>query len=634
MKIKINVTTILVVLIFGFFAFGMFYIDNSGYYRVTTEKGANVYNSVFVSGDSIDVLPFDTVVKIEPFSEYSSYEMLVDGQTMYLKKTDLELVKRTYDTWGVLRYFVYFIILCIALNIGYKYLKKHNVRLLSQLKTALYIIVTVAIFGWMIFLLNNPSSPPSLYSRAKNMIDIQMDINGFKPSTEREVDVLCYYNDYNYLVRDDCTNQFVVPAGGLKNKVESLSDLNEKFTYNVSEERLESYMGKEIWQFAREVGDYVTGLGMVYEFPYLVAIGDGERVQGVTVVTNGMGIIQDIQYNEKKKSSNIFNKLPFYETIACKNLYMSIGITGDNSFWERLLAVVVNFFFMGFVILMVARTASVISYWAGEKNFNVRKSVKIIIWVICAPFIYIYTLALMDFYHSWWILVLLYILSIIIETFRIGTDDAAKSIYKCPSCLKNGAYAPTEKVISRTIVKTNYSWNRGKTEYNIRIPEKTYTMDVEYIMVGACKECGYEDKNTYVRQERYTEVTNCPMCGSKLKVSAENYVYHEKCPNCDYSLTIGEVRLPSDMNKPPIAPHRNDPKRNDNKDFEGKERERREEEDRNFLNSERDDALRRAQTELEEAQKRNNVGDDCEAKQHLKEAERALDDVDDIDKNL
>lgn len=107
MKIKINVTTILVVLIFGFFAFGMFYIDNSGYYRVTTEKGANVYNSVFVSGDSIDVLPFDTVVKIEPFSEYSSYEMLVDGQTMYLKKTDLELVKRTYDTWGgaVLRLF-------------------------------------------------------------------------------------------------------------------------------------------------------------------------------------------------------------------------------------------------------------------------------------------------------------------------------------------------------------------------------------------------------------------------------------------------------------------------------------------------------------------------------------------------
>lgn len=100
MKIKINVTTVLVVLIFGFFAFGMFYIDNSGYYRVTTEKGANVYNSVFVSGDSIDVLPFDTVVKIEAFGEYSSYEMLVDGQTMYLKKTDLELVKRTYDIWG------------------------------------------------------------------------------------------------------------------------------------------------------------------------------------------------------------------------------------------------------------------------------------------------------------------------------------------------------------------------------------------------------------------------------------------------------------------------------------------------------------------------------------------------------
>lgn len=636
---KINGTTILMVLIFGFFAFGIFYIDNSGYYRVATEKGANVYNSVFVSGDSIDVLPFDTVVKIEPFGEYSSYEMVVDGQTMYLKKTDLELVKKTYDIWGVLQYFVYFIILCIALNIGYKYLKKHNVRLLSQLKTALYIIITLAIFGWMIFLLNNPSLPPSLHSRAKNMIDIQMDINGFKPSTEREVDVLCHYNDYDYLVRDDCTNQFVVPVSGLKNKVESLSDLNEKFTYNVSKERLESYMGKEIWQFAREVGDYITGLGMVYEFPYLVAIGDGERVQGVTVVTNGMGVIQDIQYNEKEKSSNIFNKLPFYETIACKNLYVSIGITGDNSFWERLLTVFVNFFLMGFVILMVARTASVISYWAGEKSFNVRKSVKIIIWVICAPFIYIYTLALMDFYHSWWILVLLYILSIIIETFGIGTDDAAKSIYKCPSCLKNGAYAPEEKVISRTIVKTNYSWNRGKTEYDIRIPEKTYTMDVEYIMVGACKECGYEDKNTYVRQERHIGVTNCPMCGSKLKVSAENYVYHESCPECDYSLIITEMKSANDKKDDPVIPDDEEDKNKEKKRREEEEKERkkekeRKENERKDLKDKIKENLDEGENELNKSLNRAKAGDDEEAAKHLQNAKDAIKEAEDLGRRL
>lgn len=632
---KFNFSTILVVLIFGFIAVGMFYFDNSGYYKVAMEKGANVYNTVFVSGDSIDVLPFDTVVKIESVGEYSSYKMLVDGQTFYVKKSDLQLVKKTYDLWGIVQYFVYFIILCIALNMGYKYMRKHHVRLLSQLKTALYIIITTAIFGWVIFLLNSPASPPTLKSKAKNMIAIQMDINGFKPSTEREVDVLCRYDDYKYLVRDDCTNQFVVPSGGLKNKVEHLSNLNKKFTYNVSKERLESYMGKEIWQFEREVGSYITGLGMVYEFPYIIAIGNGERVHGVTVVTNSMGVIQDIQYNEKEKSSNIFNKLPFYETIACKNFYVTIGITGDDSFWERLLAVGVNFFLMGFVILMVARTASVISHWAGEKSFNVRKSVKIIIWVVCAPFIYIYTLALLDFYHSWWILVLLYIFSFIVEIFSIGTENAAKSIYKCPSCQKNGAYAPTEKVISRTITKTDYSWNRGKTEYDIIIPEKTYTMDIEYIMVGVCKECGYEDKNTHVRQERHTEVTNCPMCGSKLKVSAENNVYHEKCPNCDYLLIIGEVRFASDMNKRPVAPQRSDePKRSDNDDFERKEKERIAELDKLYYENERKDCLNKAEKEIEKAEMRRRMGDIDEAKDHLDTAEKALDRVEELDKRI
>ena len=88
-------------------------------------------------------------------------------------------------------------------------------------------------------------------------------------------------------------------------------------------------------------------------------------------MTNQMGVIQDIQYNEKERSSNIFSKLPFYETIACKNMYVSISITGDNSIWERLTVVGINFFLLGFVILMIARTASVISHWMGEKSFSV-----------------------------------------------------------------------------------------------------------------------------------------------------------------------------------------------------------------------------------------------------------------------
>lgn len=101
-------------------------------------------------------------------------------------------------------------------------------------------------------------------------------------------------------------------------------------------------------------------------------------MQGVKVVTNQMGVIQDIQYNEKERSSNIFSKLPFYETIACKNMYVSISITGDNSIWERLTVVGINFFLLGFVILMIARTASVISHWMGEKSFSVRTSVKVL----------------------------------------------------------------------------------------------------------------------------------------------------------------------------------------------------------------------------------------------------------------
>lgn len=112
---KDKVWIIFLVLTLGFMAYTLIYFDHSGYYRVAVEKGANVYRSVFVSADSINVLPFDTVVKIEGFEGLSAAEMLVDGQTVYVKKSDLEVVKRTYDIWGVLQYLFYFIILRIVI---------------------------------------------------------------------------------------------------------------------------------------------------------------------------------------------------------------------------------------------------------------------------------------------------------------------------------------------------------------------------------------------------------------------------------------------------------------------------------------------------------------------------------------
>lgn len=605
---KDKVWIIFLVLTLGFMAYTLIYFDHSGYYRVAVEKGANVYRSVFVSADSIDVLPFDTVVKIEGFEGLSAAEMLVDGQTVYVKKSDLEVVKRTYDIWGVLQYLFYFIILCIALNMGYKYMRKHHVKQLARLKTGIYVVVTIAIIGVMIKTLTEPSDPPRLTPEAKNRITVEMNIDGFRPSTEREVEVLCHYDDYDFLVRDDCTNQFVVPVNGLATKVKRLDHLNEDFTYNVSKKKLDGYMGKEIWQMAEEVGDYVTGLGLVYDFPYLVAIENGERVQGVKVVTNQMGVIQDIQYNEKERSSNIFSKLPFYETIACKNMYVSISITGDNSIWERLTVVGINFFLLGFVILMIARTASVISHWMGEKSFSVRTSVKVLIWVVCAPFIYIYSVALLDFYHSWWIIVLVYIFTIISMTFEMGTENAAKSIYKCPSCQKNGVYAPTEKVIRRVHTKTVYDWSRGKTERGIRIPEKICTLDVTYIMEGRCNECGYVDTNTYKREQTVTGTTECPLCHTTLKITEEDGVHFEKCPKCDFTAVIVKTRPASAPTENPFAPIKDEPKSsNEESEHEQKERERREEEDRNFLNHQLQENKRKAQEEhdkhLEEAEK-------------------------------
>ena len=571
-----------VVMTLAFWIYGMFFLDQSGYYRVINENGAMVHNSVFVSGvDSIGVMPFDTVVKIERFEGMDAAEMDLKGQTVYVKKHDLEIVEKTYDLWGVIQYFVYFILLCIVLNQGYKYMRKHHVKLLSLLKTGLYVLITVAIIGIMINILNNPAKPPRFYPEAKSKIITELKFEGYTPELNSEVDVLCGYNKYDFLVRDVNGLQFVVPLGGLEAKIERLDDFNEEFTYNVSKKKLDSYMGKEIWQFVDEVGDYVTGFGLVYDFPYLIAIENGERIRGLKIVTNVMGVIQDIQYNDKEKSSNIFSKLPFYETIACKNMYVSISITGDNNFWERLFAVGVNFFLLGFVVMMIARTASVISHWMGERNFGVKTSVKVLIWVVCAPFVYIYSIALLDFYHSWWIIVLVYIFSVITMTFEIGTENAAKSIYKCPSCGNNGVYAPQERVIRRTHTKTVYDWVGGRTERGIKVPKKICTLDVDYVMEGRCRGCGFVDNKVYTRQETVTGVTECPLCGSKLNISEENGVHFEKCTKCDFIVNIIKVKPESRpaANRPDVQPS---DVNNGESDSERNEKERRREMDNNF----------------------------------------------------
>ncbi len=69
-----------VVMTLAFWIYGMFFLDQSGYYRVINENGAMVHNSVFVSGvDSIGVMPFDTVVKIERFEGMDAAEMDLKG---------------------------------------------------------------------------------------------------------------------------------------------------------------------------------------------------------------------------------------------------------------------------------------------------------------------------------------------------------------------------------------------------------------------------------------------------------------------------------------------------------------------------------------------------------------------------
>lgn len=625
-----------VVMTLAFWIYGMFFVDQSGYYKVINENGAMVHNSVFVSDkDSIWVMPFDTVVKIESFEGMDAAEMDLKGQTVYVKQNDLELVKKTYDLWRVMQYFFYFILLCIALNLGYKYLRKHHVKLLSMLKTGVYVLITVAIIGIMINILNSPAEPPRFSSEAKSKLITQLKFEGYTPELNSEVDVLCRYDKYDFLVRDATGLQFVVPLGGLEAKIERLDDFNEEFTYNVSKKKLDSYMGKEIWQFVDEVGDFVTGFGLVYDFPYLIAIENGERTKGLKIVTNVMGVIQDIQYNDKEKSSNIFNKLPFYETIACKNMYISINITGDNNFWERLFAVVGNFFLLGFVVMMIARTASVITHWMGERNFGVKKSVKVLIWVVCAPFVYIYSIALLDFYHSWWIIVLFYIFSVITMTFEVGTENAAKSIYKCPSCGNNGVYAPQERVIRRTHIKTLYDWVGGTTERGIKVPKKICTLDVDYVMEGRCKGCGFVDNEVYTRQETVTGVTKCPLCGSKLKISEENGVHFEKCTKCDFTVNVIKVQPES---RPVTNRHDVQPKDVDKAepDFDRKERERTRELDNNFFKSNKEESKNKAKIAYNDylnnkAKARNYryIADNCSNEEEAKKYEELACNFDD-----
>lgn len=185
----------------------------------------------------------------------------------------------------------------------------------------------------------------------------------------------------------------------------TVKELNEHYTYNVSKEKLEACMDKELDTLLAVAGDYVTemsqrvtpegfgGVAHVYEFPYLIAVGNGERFHGVRVVTNDFRIVQDIQYYEGGHSKNLFGKLPWYEKIACRNLCLSTGMTGADSIWVRLLMVLVNVFLMGAVVAVL-------------------QSIKgpLVRWLVGLPVMYVYGLALMDFYHGMWILVALFLL--------------------------------------------------------------------------------------------------------------------------------------------------------------------------------------------------------------------------------
>lgn len=283
-----------------------------------------------------------------------------------------------------------------------------NVKLYSEytMKTGnlICLLLSLAIVGHVVYALLSESEPPRLVSQGKSYTVKELNNEGYNPPLKTEVEVLCKV-DHSTLVRGPKGYQFLVPEGGLEPVVKDLDELNGHYTYNVSKEKLEACMDKELDALLAVAGDYVTGMSQwvtpegfggvahVYEFPHLIAVGNGERFHGARVVTNDFRIVQDIQYYEGGHSENLFGKLPWYEKIACRNLCLSTGMTGADSIWERLLMVLANVFLMGAVVAVL-------------------QSIKgpLVRWLVGLPVMYVYGLALMDFYHGMWILVALFLL--------------------------------------------------------------------------------------------------------------------------------------------------------------------------------------------------------------------------------
>lgn len=540
----------------GIMVYGMFFLDESGYYRVVGKEGATLHSSVFTSEkDIIGVAPRDTILKIDDFENEGTAEMSIDGQIVYLKTEDLQLVDKTYDWWGVMQYFFYFILLLVCLYYGYKYLSKNHVGVLARIKTGVYILLSAAIVVNMVYVMQHSSKPPRLTPEGKSRIVKELNFKGYNPPLDTEVEVLCKVN-HSTLVRDSKGYQFMVPAGGLSTRIKNLSELNEHFTYNVNKERLEACMDQNLDSLLVVAGDYVTGMaepvssdgigGMahIYEFPHLVAVGNGERFQGVRVVTNDFCIVQDIQYYEGGHSENVFGRLPFYEEIACRNLCFSTGMTGDNNIWERLFNVVGNFFFLGLVVFILARTVGVITLWFGKGNVVVGRITKFVLWIVLLPVVYVYTMALMDFYHGMWIVVAVYALTMIGGLFQLGMENSGKSIYMCPKCGKKGVYNPKEVEQSRRTVGTiHYRWMKNPVWADgVEIPEKTYTREITYTLDGSCKSCGFEDRRLYTREMQVTTTTDCPLCGHRMKFSIIDGMYEESCPRCGHNLVDALVK--------------------------------------------------------------------------------------------
>lgn len=438
--------------------------------------------------------------------------------------------------------FICFIIILVALYYGYKYMERKHIHVLVFLKIYFYLIASFVIAGYFVISILFPSNPPVMKPVCKNKIVERVDVDGYIPPINTEVDVLCK-KDYIILVRDPKGNQFIVPSGVLETYVKGLDEFNEKFTYNISKRKLDACLGMKLDSLLLVAGDYVTAIGNIYEYPHLIAIEDGYRTHGVKVVTNELGIVKEICYDDDGRSGNLFGYLPFYDDIACMNLYASIGMTGSNSLFERFFMLLVNFFILWLIIFIFSRTVGIMTSGNDLDEFN-KWTVKIIAIIVAIPTVYCYMLAVLDFYHDIWLLVIIFMVSTIIYAYNFGFEKSGNSIYMCPKCKVSGVYNPKESIIKQEIVgkvhckrPENPEWING-----IWIPEKEYVKKITYYLTGKCTECGYYDTNKYSRKKVVTTTTLCPICGKKMIFSEEDEMFHEYCPSCKWELYVDKKK--------------------------------------------------------------------------------------------